>query len=131
MGERYDMNYIYYNTGTDAQKNWHGAEYYYEYPNVFADVLIHDYCGINSHEKADLSLIPSLSQPAKVKMESYGIEYSYTGDSFTIKNTGSHTLNIYIDLSNIFDRSVCTSDSNADNGIYKIPSTETIVFKKT
>ena len=131
MGERYDMNYIYYNTGNDAQKNWHGAEYYYEYPNVFADVLIHDYCGINSHEKADLSLIPSLSQPAKVKMESYGIEYSYTGDSFTIKNTGSHTLNIYIDLSNIFDSGVCISASKADNGIYKVPSSGTIVFKKT
>ena len=38
MGERYDMDYVYYVDG----KNWHGAEKYYEYPCVYASVLIAD-----------------------------------------------------------------------------------------
>ena len=36
MSERYDMDHVYYIDRKDA----HGAEKYYEYPNVFAAVLI-------------------------------------------------------------------------------------------
>ncbi len=42
MGERYDMDYVYYVDG----KNAHGAEKYYEYPNVFAAVLIEKLLGL-------------------------------------------------------------------------------------
>lgn len=130
MGERYDMNYVYYNTGKDGEKNWHGAEYYYEYPNVFADVLIHDYCGINGHEKADLSLIPSLSKQAHIKMESWGIEYSYENSMFSVKNLKQKPLKVFVDLSKLPGKWECNSKEQSSVGIYEIASGETAVFSK-
>lgn len=131
MGERYDMNYIYYNTGKDAEKNWHGAEYYYEYPNVFTDVLIHDYCGISGHEKADCAVIPCLSEDAHIKMESYGIEYTYESNTFSLKNLKQKPLRVFIDLSKLFKSFKCNFKEQPENGIYEIPSGETIVFNGT
>lgn len=46
MGERYDMNHVYY----IDDKNWHGAGHYYEYPCVFSWVLLHEYVGIRLSE---------------------------------------------------------------------------------
>ena len=54
MGERYDMDYIYYVDG----KNWHGASEYYEYPNVFLFVLVNQYLGVNFGFDCDLTLKP-------------------------------------------------------------------------
>ena len=51
MGERYDMDTIYYVDG----KTWHGASDYYEYPCVFHWVLLHDYIGVGFDLEADLA----------------------------------------------------------------------------
>lgn len=131
MGERYDMNYVYYNTGKDAEKNWHGAECYYEYPNVFTDVLIHDYCGISGHEKADCAVIPCLSENAHIKMESYGIEYSNENNTFSLKNLKQKPLRVFIDLSKIFKSFKCDFKKQTEDGIYEIATGETIVFNGT
>merc|ERR1712129_26312 len=42
MAERYDMDHIYYQDGTD----YHGALGYYEYPAAFSWILHHDLLGI-------------------------------------------------------------------------------------
>ena len=49
MSERYDMDHVYYIDGKDA----HGAEKYYEYPNVFAAVLIGKLLGLTIPADAD------------------------------------------------------------------------------
>ncbi len=129
MGERYDMNYVYYNTGKDAEKNWHGAEYYYEYPNVFADVLIHDYCGINGHEIADCSVSPCLSENANIKMESYGIEYSCEETIFRIRNLKERPLKVFVDLSRTFESCRCISEDASPDGMYEIAPDDTLTFE--
>ena len=42
MGERYDMDHVYYVDGS----SWHGAAHYYEYPCVYSWVLLHEYLGV-------------------------------------------------------------------------------------
>jgi len=74
MGERYDMNYVYYNTGADGQRNWHGASLYYEYPNVFMYVLICHYLGVRRGFDCDLVVKPLIRQ-GKVTLENYGLSY--------------------------------------------------------
>lgn len=128
MGERYDMNYIYYNTGKDALKNWHGASYYYEYPNVFADVLIHDYCGINGHEKADLALSPSLSRPARIRMESFGIEYIFENNTFTLINLKEKPVKVFADLSRVFESGKYSCPAAHKDNIYEIAAGESLTF---
>ncbi|HWT27236.1 MAG TPA: hypothetical protein VN131_04790, partial [Mobilitalea sp.] len=71
MGERYDMNYIYYQN----KKMWHGAGHYYEYPNVFAWVLIHLYMGIKPHLEYDYLISPKLNAFGEVHF--YNIRYQY------------------------------------------------------
>jgi len=82
MGERYDMNHVYY----IDDKNWHGAPYYYEYPNVFAWVLIHDYLGLRPALDVDLELCPLLTQYGQVRLEAYGIGYNYEAERFALEN---------------------------------------------
>ena len=55
--ERYDMDYVYYVDG----KNAHGAEQYYEYPNVFAAVLISKFLGLTLTSGVDVSVAPHLN----------------------------------------------------------------------
>lgn len=102
MGERYDMNYIYYNTGEDGARNWHGSPLYYEYPNVFIDVLIHDFLGIGFDEAADLTLTPCCTPGTEMAMDSFGIAYHFTGEEITFTNISGKELHIYVDLSRIF-----------------------------
>ena len=79
MGERYDMNYVYYNTGADAARNWHGAARYYEYPNVWIYVLICQYLGVRHGFDCDIVLEP-LFENGTVSLPTYGI-------SFTVKDS--------------------------------------------
>ena len=74
MGERYDMNYVYYNTGEDGKKNWHGAKQYYEYPNVFIYVLICKYLGVRRGFERDFDIKP-LFKNGRVKLAPLGIEF--------------------------------------------------------
>ncbi|MGN1203073.1 MAG: hypothetical protein ACI4RF_07230, partial [Eubacterium sp.] len=103
MGERYDMNYVYYNTGSDADKSWHGSPLYYEYPNVFIDVLIHDFFGILYDEDCDLFVAPCCTENTEIYMESFNIAYSLADGVFTLTNISSIKINVKIDLSKIFD----------------------------
>ncbi len=87
MGERYDMNHVYY----QSDINWHGAPYYYEYPCVFSWVLIHDYLGITHDLEVDLSIAPRLTSYGRVAMDSYQVEYEYSQEGFRLKNQAAET----------------------------------------
>lgn len=102
LGERYDMNYVYYNTGRDAAQNWHGAARYYEYPCVFLDVLIHDFFGILPSETHDLKISPCCTDNSQCEMQSYGLHLDFTGGVFRLKNTGKADKKLKIDLSRLF-----------------------------
>ncbi|MCC8023687.1 MAG: hypothetical protein LIO46_07960 [Clostridiales bacterium] len=98
MGERYDMNYVYYNTGKDGARNWHGASLYYEYPNVFLYVLICKYFGVARGFDCDLSVAPLVAGPAHVVLENYGISYTVDSKEFVLKNIGARPLEIMLPL---------------------------------
>lgn len=93
MGERYDMNYVYYNTGEDGRRNWHGASLYYEYPNVFLYVLTCLYLGVRRGFDCDLILNP-LFESGKVILENYGIAYSVERGTLTLENIGTQPLSV-------------------------------------
>lgn len=96
MGERYDMNYVYYNKGADAVKNWHGASLYYEYPNVFQYVLICKYIGVKRGFDCDIELAP-LFENGRVLLEQYGIEFEVQSGSVTsVKNLTDKQINVKI-----------------------------------
>lgn len=94
MGERYDMNYVYYNSGEDAEHNWHGASLYYEYPNVWMYVFICKYLGIRRGFDCDFIIDP-LFRNGTVKLTQYGIEYSVSDGKITdIKNITDKPLTV-------------------------------------
>ena len=64
MGERYDMNHVYY----VDDKYWHGAEHYYEYPCVFSWVLFHEYLGVRPALDADLLIAPRFADHGEVTL---------------------------------------------------------------
>lgn len=102
MGERYDMNYIYYNTGEESKRNWHGSPSYYEYPNVFLDVLVHDFLGLRPDEAADLLVAPCCTGDTQVSMASFGVAYRLSGQGFSIRNISGVSKKVRVDLSKIF-----------------------------
>ena len=118
MGERYDMNYIYYNTGEDAKRNWHGSPLYYEYPNVFIDVLIHDFFGILADEESDLLIAPCCTDNSKVLMESFGISYKYSQNNFILTNISCKNMNVKIDLSKMINNFKCENITLKPNESY-------------
>ena len=97
MGERYDMDYVYYIDGKDA----HGAEQYYEYPNVYAAVLISKFLGLTVPADADLAVAPHLTSYGTVEFDipRYAVRYSYTEEGFTLKNLSSRKRKVRVDLS--------------------------------
>lgn len=84
MGERYDMNYVYYQSNC----NWHGAAHYYEYPCVYWWNLVQGYLGIRKGMGADLRIEPMLNQDGKVilKGEAYGVSYEIKNGEFRVMN---------------------------------------------
>lgn len=101
MGERYDMNYLFYNTGEDSKRNWHGASQYYEYPNVFCKVLINNYLGVKAGFEVDLEVTPNLVGNGKVELENFGIRYEINDSCFIIYNIKSEAITVQVDLSAI------------------------------
>lgn len=97
MGERYDMDHVYYIDGKDA----HGAEKYYEYPNVFAAVLIEKLLGLTVPADADVSVAPHLKSYGTVEFEipEYALRYRYSQDGFTLKNLSDRSRRYMVDLS--------------------------------
>lgn len=84
MGERYDMNYVYYL----SDRNWHGAAHYYEYPCVFIWNLIAGYTGVRFSLEADLEIEPMLCGDGRVRLENprYGIEYELRENTISVHN---------------------------------------------
>ena len=99
MGERYDMDYVYYIDG----KNAHGAEQYYEYPNVFSAVLIAKYLGLTIPADADVSVAPHLTTYGTVEFNTpeYALRYTYDATGFTLKNLSTRHRRFKVDLSSL------------------------------
>jgi hypothetical protein len=97
MSERYDMDHVYYVDGKDA----HGAKKYYEYPNVFAAVLIDEYLGLTIPAEADVSIAPHLKSYGSVEFEipEYALRYSYSESGFVLKNLSDKPRRFEVDLS--------------------------------
>ena len=97
MSERYDMDHVYYIDGKDA----HGAEKYYEYPNVFAAVLIQKLLGLTIPADADVSVAPHLMSYGNVELgiPEYALRYSYSQDGFVLKNLSDKPRRYKVDLS--------------------------------
>jgi hypothetical protein len=96
MGERYDMNYVYYNTGKDALRNWHGAERYYEYPNVFIHVLVSDFLGLSFGFDTDIIIRP-LFENGTVRSENHGVEFTLKDGVLEVKNISRKTLTVEVE----------------------------------
>lgn len=97
LSERYDMDHVYYIDGKDA----HGAEKYYEYPNVFAAVLIEKLLGLTVPVDADVSVAPHLTSYGNVEFDipQYAVRYSFSKDEFTLKNLSNRPRRYKVDLS--------------------------------
>lgn len=97
MGERYDMDHVYYVDGKDA----HGAEKYYEYPNVFAAVLVNRLLGLSVPEDADVSVAPHLTGYGRVAwmIPAYALRYDYEKDGFMLENVSDKARRFKVDLS--------------------------------
>jgi hypothetical protein len=96
MGERYDMDHVYYIDGKDA----HGSQKYYEYPNVFAAVLIDKYLGLTIPADADLAVAPHLTGYGTVELAipAYAVRYAYSKTGFALRNLSSKTRRFQVDL---------------------------------
>src|ERR1700751_3447510 len=117
MSERYDMDHVYYIDGKDA----HGAEKYYEYPNVFAAVLIGKLLGLTISADADISIAPHLTSYGSVEFETpeYALRYSYRQDGFVLKNLSDRPRRYKVDLSALGFTAMhyrLTSRSQSGNG---------------
>ena len=97
MSERYDMDHVYYVDGKDA----HGAEKYYEYPNVYAAVLIEKLLGLAVPADADVSVAPHLASYGSVEFDVpvYALRYQYGQDGFVLKNLSDRQRSYDVDLS--------------------------------
>jgi hypothetical protein len=99
MGERYDMDYVYYIDGRNA----HGAEKYYEYPNVYAAVLIAKFLGLTIPADADVSVAPHINSYGTVEFEipEYTLRYSFDQNGFVLKNLSDKPRRFIVDLSSL------------------------------
>ena len=99
MGERYDMDYVYYIDG----KNSHGAQKYYEYPNVFTAVLISKYLGLTIPVDAEVSVAPHLAAygSAELGTPEYALRYSYDEHGFVLKNLSDRRRLFKVNLSGL------------------------------
>ncbi|MFC5861980.1 hypothetical protein ACFPT7_06725 [Acidicapsa dinghuensis] len=97
MGERYDMDYVYYIDG----KNAHGAERYYEYPNVFTAVLIGKWLGVTKAADVDAAVAPHITGYGDVELRQpeYALRYRYSSDGFVLRNLSDKTRRFAVDLS--------------------------------
>jgi hypothetical protein len=99
MGERYDMDHVYYINGN----NWHGAGHYYEYPCVFSWVLLHEYLGIGPSLDADLLLRPASLDSGRTVLGIAGVALGWTWHDgiLHLRNLADRPRRIELDLSRI------------------------------
>ncbi|KAL2206178.1 Six-hairpin glycosidase [Sarocladium strictum] len=110
MGERYDMDHVYYIDGSP----WHGAAHYYEYPCVFAWVLIHDYIGVKPSLEFDLEINPKVADFGKVTLRqaAYRLSYEYREEWFELTSLADESRTFKLDLTALYEsnKSRTTSD---------------------
>ncbi|MFT4112481.1 hypothetical protein [Silvibacterium sp.] len=101
MGERYDMDHVYYVDG----KNAHGAGQYYEYPNVFTAVLISQYLGLSAGNDSDVLVAPHLADYGSVefRIPAYDLSYRWDQSGFTLTNLSEKPRRFAVDLSALTD----------------------------
>ncbi|KAI5462754.1 Six-hairpin glycosidase-like protein [Mariannaea sp. PMI_226] len=102
MGERYDMDHVYYVDGSP----WHGAAHYYEYPCVYTWVMMHDYIGVQPSLKADVLLAPRLADTGTVtlKQSAYELSYKYGKNGFELHNLAKSERSFQLDLSALYQK---------------------------
>lgn len=125
MSERYDMDHVYYIDGKHA----HGAEKYYEYPNVFAAVLIDRFLGLSVPADADVSVAPHLTSYGSVEFQlpQYALRYSFSKDGFVLKNLSDKPRRYKVDLSALgFASTHYRLRSRSGDGIVDAHSTVTL-----
>lgn len=125
MGERYDMDYVYYIDG----KNAHGAGKYYEYPNVYSAVLISKFLGLTIPEDADVSVAPQLNVYANIEFDepAYALRYSYDAEGFVLRNLSGKRRKFKVDLSALGTRpSRFVSEGKSDESAAGSPVTITL-----
>ena len=100
MGERYDMDHVYYVDGSP----WHGAAHYYEYPCVYSWVLVHDYLGIRPALDADLVIAPRLTDHGTVTLgqHAYRLRYTHAADGFSIENLADEPRRFRVNLGGLY-----------------------------
>lgn len=100
MGERYDMDHVFYVDGSP----WHGAAHYYEYPCVFSWVLFTEYLGLKPALDADLEIAPRLEAYGSVTLEqsAYQLGYTYAADRFTLENRATTPRTFRFDLGALY-----------------------------
>lgn len=98
MGERYDMNHVYY----IDERNWHGAEHYYEYPNVYWWVVIHELLGVRPSLTADLLWQPLPNNPCSFTLETWGVACQCDETGLCIQNVRTdRALTVDVDFSRL------------------------------
>ena len=125
MGERYDMDYVYYIDG----KNAHGAEKYYEYPNVYTAVLMAKYLGLTIPADADVCVAPHIHSYGSVEfgIPEYALRYSYEKDGFVLENLSDKPRRFAVDLSALGGGSLqYRMRSKTSNEIVGVRSTVTL-----
>lgn len=100
MGERYDMDHVFYVDGSP----WHGAAHYYEYPCVFSWVLFTEYLGLKPALDADLEIAPRLEAHGSVTLEqaAYQLRYTYSATGFTLENLATAARTYRLDLGALY-----------------------------
>jgi hypothetical protein len=100
MGERYDMDHVYYVDGSP----WHGAAHYYEYPCVFSWVLFTEYLGLRPALDVDLEVAPRLDAHGEITLQqaAYRLRYRYAPEGFTLENLAGAPRTFRLDLSALY-----------------------------
>ena len=112
MGERYDMDHVYYVDGSP----WHGAAHYYEYPCVFTWVLFAEYLGLRPALDVDLDIAPRLETHGTVTLHqhAYRLGFTSTPDSFTLRNLAEVPRRFRIELDAIYPGSTVLAEETGE-----------------
>jgi hypothetical protein len=116
MGERYDMDHVFYVDGSP----WHGAAHYYEYPCVFSWVLFTEYLGLRPALDADLTISPRLETFGEVtlRQSAYQLRYRFAAEGFTIENLADEPRSFRLELAALYPtaRSFRTASGRVADG---------------
>lgn len=131
MGERYDMDHVYYVDGSP----WHGAGHYYEYPCVFAWVLVHEYLGLRACLDADLLVAPRVRGEGSVTLgqAAYRLSYRVGDGRFELTNLADVARSFRFDLAAVLagDLEIAVDGGAViayDGGVVAVPAGASVVL---